>query len=415
MAERRRVVITGMGLVTALGTELSTFWENLIAGKSGVSRIESFDTAQYPVKIGGEIKDFDETKYLDKRESKRMDRFAHFSTNAGIEAVMDSGLDTDAVDKIRVGVIVGSGIGGLAEIEREHRKLMERGPDRVSPFCVPKLMVNASSGNISIYYQFKGPNTSVVTACASAAHAIGDAMRSIQRNEADVMVTGGTEAALIPLGLASFCSLKALSRRNDEPERASRPFDKDRDGFVLGEGAGMMVLEEYEFAKARGARIYAEVVGFGMSADGGHITAPDPCGSGAAQSMQLAIADAGLAVDQIDYLNAHGTGTPLNDSAETAGIKEVFGSHAKKLAISSTKSHLGHLLGASGGVELVASALAIQHATVPPTVNLENPDPQCDLNYTPLKPSSREIRYAMSNSFGFGGHNATVVIGKVAG
>lgn len=402
-----------MGLVTALGDDLGEFWENILAGKSGVKTIESFDTADYPVKIGGEITNFNATKYLDKRESKRMDRFALFSVNAAIDAMNDSGLEVDKLNLARCGVIVGSGIGGLAEIEREHRKLLERGPDRVSPFCVPKLMVNASSGNISIYYKFKGPNTSVVTACASAAHAVGDAVRAIQLNDADVMITGGTEAALIPLGLASFCSLKALSTRNNEPERASRPFDKDRDGFVLGEGAGIVVLEEYEAARKRGARIYAELVGYGMSADGGHITAPDPCGSGAQQSIEAALQNAKLSPDQVDYINAHGTGTPLNDSAETAGVKGVFNSHAKKVAISSTKSHLGHLLGASGGVELIVSALAIHHSTIPPTINLENPDPQCDLDYTPLTPKEMPVKYAMSNSFGFGGHNATVIIGKV--
>jgi len=413
MSKNRRVVITGMGLVTALGDAIPEFWENILAGKSGVKTIESFDTTDYPVKIGGEITDFDATKYLDKRESKRMDRFALFSVNAAVDAMSDSGLDVEKLDLPRCGVIVGSGIGGLAEIEREHRKLLERGPDRVSPFCVPKLMVNASSGNISIYFKFKGPNTSVVTACASAAHAIGDATRTIQLDEADVMITGGTEAALIPLGLASFCALKALSTRNDEPERASRPFDKERDGFVLGEGAGIMVLEEYEFAKKRGARIYAELVGFGMSADGGHITAPDPCGSGAQQSIEAALQNAKLSPEQIDYINAHGTGTPLNDSAETASVKGVFNSHAKKVAISSTKSHLGHLLGASGGVELIVSALAIHHSVIPPTINLENLDPQCDLDYTPLTPKEMPVNYAMSNSFGFGGHNATVIIGKI--
>ncbi len=413
MSEKRRVVITGMGLVTALGDGLAGFWENILAGKSGVKTIESFDTSDYPVRIGGEIMDFNATKYLDKRESKRMDRFALFSMNAAIDAVNDSGLEVEKLDLPRCGVIVGSGIGGLAEIEREHRKLLERGPDRVSPFCVPKLMVNASSGNISIYYKFKGPNTSVVTACASAAHAIGDAVRAIQLNEADIMITGGTEAALIPLGLASFCSLKALSTRNDEPQRASRPFDRDRDGFVLGEGAGILVLEEYGFAKQRGARIYAELVGFGMSADGGHITAPDPCGTGAQQSIEMALQNANLSPEQIAYINAHGTGTPLNDASETAAIKGVFNSYANNVAISSTKSHLGHLLGASGGVELIVSALAMHHSTVPPTINLENPDPECDLDYTPLEPREMPVHYAMSNSFGFGGHNATVIIGKI--
>lgn len=413
MADKRRVVITGMGLVTALGESLQVFWDNILAGKSGVKTIECFDSSGFPVHIGGEVSEFDPGNYIDKREAKRMDRFALMALASGINAFNDSGLEQDKLDLDRCGVIVGSGIGGLSEIEKEHRKLLEKGPTRVSPFCVPKLMVNACSANISIYYQFRGANTSVVTACASAAHAVGDALREIQRGGADVMITGGSEAALVPLGLASFCSLKALSTRNDEPERASRPFDKERDGFVLGEGAGILVLEEYEHAKKRGARIYAELLGFGMTADGGHITAPHPCGEGASHAMNAALKSAGVQSGQIDYVNAHGTGTPLNDSSETAAMKTVFNSHAKKVAISSTKSHLGHLLGASGGVELIVSSLAIHHSTIPQTINLENPDEQCDLDYTPLEPREAQINYAMSNSFGFGGHNATVVIGKV--
>jgi len=413
MAQRRRVVITGMGLVTALGEDIPTFWENILACKSGVKVVESFDTSEYPVHIGGEVTQFDATRYLDKREVRRMDRFALFAVASAINAMNDSGIEVDRLDLDRCGVIVGSGIGGLAEIEREHSVMLKRGPTRVSPFTVPRLMVNACSANISIYYKFRGASSSVVTACASAAHAVGDAVQEIREGNADVMISGGSEAALIPLGLASFCSLRALSTRNDDPEGASRPFDRDRDGFVMGEGAGLVVLEEYEHAKKRGARIYGELLGFGMSADGGHITAPDPCGAGASKAMQMALANAGLTADQIDYINAHGTGTPLNDKSETIAMKSVFNSHAKKVAISSIKSHLGHLLGASGGVELIASALAICHSTIPPTMNLENASDDCDLDYTPLEPREAQVNYVMSNSFGFGGHNATVIVGKV--
>jgi 3-oxoacyl-[acyl-carrier-protein] synthase II len=411
MAERR-VVITGMGLVTALGKTLPVFWENLLAGKSGVKTVTCFDTSKYPVHIGGEVTDFDPADYLDKREAKRIDRFAMFALASSFSAVADAKLDMKAIDKDRCGVIIGSGIGGLSEIEKEHRKLIDRGPDRVSPFCVPKLMVNAGSANIAIYYKLRGPNTSVVTACASAGHAIGDAVSQIKKGEAEIMISGGSEAALTELGLASFCSLKALSQRNDEPERASRPFDKDRDGFVLSEGAGVVVLEDLEFAKKRGARIYAELVGCGVSCDGSHITAPDPEGVGSCNAMRIAIRNAGIAPEQIDYINAHGTSTPLNDVSETKAIKKVFKDSAHKVSISSTKSHLGHLLGASGGVELIVSVLALYHGEVPPTINLENPDPECDLDYTPKKPRKRAIQYAMSNSFGFGGHNAVLVVGK---
>jgi 3-oxoacyl-[acyl-carrier-protein] synthase II len=413
MGEKRRVVVTGMGQVTVFGETLDSFWTSLIEGKSGVKTIENFDTSEFPVKIGGEICDFDTSAYLDKRETKRMDRFAQFAVVAAVRAFNDSGLELEKLDRDRCGVIVGSGIGGLAEISNEHRKLMEKGPSRVSPFCVPRLMVNACSANIAIYYKFRGANTSVVTACASAAHAMGDAYREILRGSADIVVSGGSEAALIPLGLASFCSLKALSTRNDEPQRASRPFDRDRDGFVFGEGAGILILEDYEHAKKRGARIYAEMNGFGMSCDGGHITAPSPCGEGAVDSMNAALRDADLQPEQIDYINAHGTGTPLNDSSETMAMKTAFNSHAKKIPISSTKSHLGHLLGASGGVEAIACALAITHSEIPPTINLENPDENCDLDYVPLVAREKNIDITMSNSFGFGGHNATVILRKV--
>jgi len=410
---KRRVVITGLGLVTALGESIPQFWENICAGKSGIKTIESFDTSAYPVHFGGEICDFDPANYIDKREVKRIDRFALFALASAINAVKDSGLDMTQIQSERSGVIIGSGIGGLGELEKEHLKLIERGPDRVSPFCVPKLMVNAASANIAIFYGLRGSNTSVVTACASAAHAIGDAFRQIQNDTADMMITGGSEAALTRLGLASFCALKALSQRNDEPQRASRPFDRDRDGFVLSEGAGVIVLEEYERAKKRGARIYAEMLGYGMSCDGSHITAPEPSGKGACLAMNEALRDAGITTEQLHYINAHGTGTELNDISETNAIKSVFREQAYKIPVSSTKSHLGHLLGASGGVELIVSALAITHSVLPPTINHEHPDPQCDLDYVPLTAREANVDYAMSNSFGFGGHNASIVIGKI--
>jgi len=410
---QRRVVITGLGVVTALGESAQEFWNNILAGKSGVKVIESFDTTKYPVHIGGEVCDFNPAKYTDKRQAKRIDRFALFALGAAINAVNDSALDMDKVNVDRCGVIIGSGIGGLSEIEREHCKLLQRGPDRVSPFCVPKLMVNAAGANVAIHYGLCGPNTAVVTACASASHAIGDAFYQIKNDRADVMVTGGSEAALTGLGLASFCALKALSQRNEEPQKASRPFDRDRDGFVLAEGAGIIVLEDYEHARQRGAEIWAELVGYGMSSDGGHITAPSPDGAGAGQALSAALNDAAINYDQVDYINAHGTGTQLNDVSETNAIKSVFKDHARKLAISSTKSHLGHLLGASGGVELVVTALALRNNVIPQTINLDNPDKKCDLDYTPLQPREAKLDYAMSNSFGFGGHNASLIIKKI--
>jgi len=409
---KRRVVITGMGLITALGESLDEFWNNICNGKSGVKLIECFDAAQYPSRIGGEITTFDPCKYIDKRETKRIDRFALFALASAISAVKDSDIDMKQINHERCGVIVGSGIGGLGEIEREHKKLLARGPNRVSPFCVPKLMVNAANANISIYYKLRGPNTAVVTACASGAHAIGDALEQIRMGNADMMVTGGSEAALTRLGLASFCALRALSCRNENPERASRPFDRDRDGFVLGEGAGMLVLEEMEHARRRRARIYAELKGFGMTGDGNHITAPEPEGRGASLAMQKSLENAGISPEQVDYINAHGTGTMLNDISETNAIKGVFNHHAKEVSISSTKSHLGHLLGASGAVEAIVCTLAVHNGVVPATINLENPDPRCDLDYTALESREKKIDYAMSNSFGFGGHNAVVVVGK---
>ena len=410
----RRVVVRGLGLITSLASDVEVFWKRLLAGASGISRIEHFDTSGYTVHIGGEVKDFTPDTYLPKHEAKHLDRFSQMAVGAAVQAVKDSGLDLASVeDPFRVGVIVGSGIGGLAEFEAQHKRLVERGPMKVSPYMVPKLMINAAAGQISILYGVKGPNAGVANACASASNAIGQAFWVIQNDEADVMITGGAEAALTPLGLAGFCANRALSTRNDEPERASRPFDRDRDGFVLSEGAGIVVLEEYEHARRRGAKMYAEMIGFGMSGDGTHIVQPDPEGRGAAYAMQQMLKDASAEADSVDHINAHGTGTPLGDIAETKAIKIVFGDHARSIAISSTKSSLGHLLGASGGVETIATVLALRDQVAPPTINLENPDPECDLDYVPLQPREMPIRRAACNSFGFGGHNACLLLQKV--
>ncbi len=414
----RRIVVTGMGTVNPLAVTVPEFWSSLLAGKSGIRRIQRFDPSPYPSQIGGEVVGFDgvPAAYLDVRESRRMDRFAQFAVTAAIDAVRDSGLDFAREDVERCGVLVGSGIGGLQELEEQHLRLLDKGPTRVSPFTVPKLMINAASGSISILWGLRGPNSAVVTACASAANAIGEAMRTIQRNEADVMITGGSEAAVTPLGLASFCSLKGLSCRNNEPHRASRPFDKDRDGFLLSEGAGIIVLEELEHARRRGANILAELVGYGASGDGYHITAPDPEGRGAALAMRRCLQDAKLAPEQVQYINAHGTSTDLGDVAETGAIKQVFGAWAKNgLAVSSTKSSHGHLLGASGGVEIIASILAIRDNVLPATLNLETPDERCDLDYVPLQPRQAKIDVALSNSFGFGGHNACLIVRRFLG
>jgi len=411
----RRVVVTGLGVVTALGQDVAEFWRRLLAGESGISRIEAFDVKDYAVQIAGEIKDFRPEAHLDPRELRHLDRFSQMAVVAAMRAVEDSGLDLENLaDPFRAGAVVGSGIGGLNEFEEQYRRLLEKGPGRVSPFMVPKLMINAAAGHISIHFGIRGPNAGVANACASANNAIGQAFWIIQRGEADIMVTGGSEAAVTPMGLAGFCSARALSARNDDPTHASRPFDRHRDGFVLAEGAGIVVLEEYELAKKRGAKIYAEVIGFGMSGDGLHIVQPDPDGRGAAGSMQAMLLDAGgAAPDSVDYINAHGTSTSLGDVAETKAIKLVFGDHAKRLAVSSTKSSLGHLLGASGGVEFVATALAIRDQVAPPTINLETPDPECDLDYVPREPRAMKIHRAASNSFGFGGHNASLLIQKL--
>jgi 3-oxoacyl-[acyl-carrier-protein] synthase II len=412
---KRRVVITGLGCVTALAETVDELFTALCEGKSGVSRIESFDTSAYPVRFGGEVKDFDVTQYMDQRESKRMDRFTQFALAAASQAISDSGLDLAKEDVSRVGVVVGTGIGGISEIEQQHIRLLKKGPGKVSPFCVPRLMANAASGTIAISYGLRGPNYCVLSACASGNHAIGEAFSNIVYGRSDVMITGGAEAALTPVGLASFCAARSLSVRNDDPPAASRPFDKDRDGFVLSEGAGILMLEEEAHAKKRGARIYAELLGYSATDDGYHITAPLPDGNGAAAAMKLALADAGLSTEKIDYINAHGTGTELNDIAESSAIKHVFGEHAYHISVSSTKSCLGHLLGASGAVELIVCVKAINESTIPPTINLEDQDERCDLkmDYVPLQAREAKINVALSNSFGFGGHNACLVVGKV--
>ncbi len=412
---KRRVVITGLGCITTLAESAEALFSALCEGKSGISAIESFDTSEYAVRFGGEIKHFDVTKYVGQRESKRMDRFTQFAMAAAREAIEDSGFDFSKEDSFRVGVIVGTGIGGIREIEDQHLRLLNKSPRKVSPFGVPRLMSNAASGNIAIGYGLQGPNMCVSSACASGSHAIGEAYCNILASRSDVMITGGTEAALTPIALASFCSARSLSTRNDDPTAASRPFDKDRDGFVLSEGAGILVLEEYEHAKKRGAKIYAELLGYGATDDGFHITAPLPDGAGAAKAMELAIADAGIEKEKIDYINAHGTGTELNDLAESAAIKSVFGEHAYNLAVSSTKSCMGHLLGAAGAVELLVCCKAIGESVIPPTINLDNPDPRCDLkmDYVPLEARERKVEAALSNSLGFGGHNACLVIGKL--
>ncbi len=412
---KRRVVITGLGCVTALAESVEGLFTALCEGKSGVSTIESFDTSEYPVRFGGEIKNFDVKKYVDHRESKRMDRFSQLAMAAAIQAINDSGLDFAKEDSFRVGVVVGTGIGGIQEIEQQHEKLLKKGPGRVSPFCVPRLMANAASGNIAIRYGLRGPNFCAVSACASGSHAIGEAFSNILSGRSDVIITGGAEAALSPVGLASFCAARSLSTRNDNPKAASRPFDKDRDGFVLSEGAGIVVLEEYEHAKKRGANIYVELLGYSATNDGYHITAPLPDGKGAATTMKLALIDGRVETEKVDYINAHGTGTELNDIAESMAIRAIFGEHAYKLPVSSTKSSLGHLLGASGAVELIICVKAINESAIPPTINLDNQDERCDLkmDFVPLEARQTKVNIAMSNSFGFGGHNACLVVGKI--
>jgi len=410
--QRRRVVVTGLGVVTSLGCTVSELWDNICASKSGVGPIKRFDCSNFKVTFGGEVQELNTAKRMGilPKDVRRYDRFVEFAMVAAKEAVAQSGIDFSQGDCYRSGVLIGSGIGGLKEIEEQHTTLFDRGPTRVSPFMIPKLMVNAASGNISVHWGLKGPNSAVATACASATNAIGDAYKLIQNDMADVMVTGGSEAAMTPMGLSGFARMNALSTRNDNPSGASRPFDKGRDGFVLSEGAGVVVLEEYEYAKARGAEILAEVIGYGMSADGTHMTAPDPEGNGAARAMAGAIRDARIEPDQVEYVNAHGTSTPLGDKAETVAVKTVWKEHAKKLMVSSSKSQLGHLLGASGGVEFIISTLALRDQIAPPTINLDDPDDACDLDYVPHTAREAKLHTVMSNSFGFGGHNACLVL-----
>lgn len=403
-----------MGVVTPLGDDLNAVWNAIVDGQSGIGPIQRFDTSRFHVHFGGEVKNFCPERFLDPREQKRLDRFAQFAIVAASLAVQDAGLDISREDLLRSGVMLGSGVGGLREME-EAQSQVQKDPRRLSPHTIPRLMANAAAGQVSIRFGLQGPISAVATACASAANAIGDAVRAINQDEADLMITGGSEAALTPLGLGGFAALRALSQRNDDPAAASRPFDKDRDGFVLSEGAGILVLEDLEHARRRDARIYAEILGCGSSSDGLHITAPDPEGKGAARAMRGALRDAQVDFGRIEYINAHGTSTDLGDKAETIAIKTVFGEHAKRVAVSSTKSQLGHLLGASGGVETVLTALALYHGVAPPTINLENTDPDCDLDYVPNVARELPLTHAFSNSFGFGGHNAALLLAALDG
>lgn len=412
---KRRIVVTGLGMVTPLGTGVQKTWYALLKGQSGIDKISLFDASGFPCQIAGEVKDFNPEDFIELKEQKKMDRFIHLAIGAATFAVEDSGLKITSSNELRVGVSVGSGIGGLPAIEKYHSVLMEKGPRRISPFFIPMVIVNLAAGQISMRYGAKGPNAASATACATGNHSIGDAFKIIQRNDADVMIAGGCESAISPLGIAGFSAMKALSNRNHEPQKASRPFDKDRDGFIMGEGAGIIILEALEHALSRDARIYAEIVGYGMSADAYHITSPSPDATGAIKSMNMAIEDAGIQAEEVDYINAHGTSTKQNDELETLAIKKVFGNHAYKLAVSSTKSMIGHLLGASGGVESIFSILSIHDGKAPPTINLDNPDPLCDLDYVPHKARDMNIEVAMSNSFGFGGTNATLIFRKYRG
>lgn len=410
---KRRVVITGLGMVSPVGLTVKESWESILAGKSGIAPITHFDTSAFTTHFGGSVKGFNAENYLSPKEAKKMDPFIHYGIAAAKEAIEDSGLTVTEENAERIGVAIGSGIGGLPGIERAHESLMSSGPRRISPFFVPSNIINMISGHVSIMYGMKGPNIALVTACATATHSIGDAARIIEYGDADVMIAGGAEMATSPLGLGGFCAARALSSRNDDPTTASRPWDKDRDGFVLSDGAGVVVLEEYEFAKARGARIYAEIIGYGMSGDAYHMTLPAAGGDGAKRCMQAALRNAGINPEQVDYINAHGTSTPAGDKAETDAAKAAFGDHAYKLAMSSTKSMTGHLLGAAGGIEAVFTTLAIRDQVAPPTINIFNQDPECDLNYVPNTAQERKIEVALSNSFGFGGTNGTLVFKKI--
>ncbi len=409
---KKRVVITGIGLVTPLGNNREETWKGLKEGRSGIARIKDFDPAPFSSQIAGEVKDFDPAPFLNKKDSRRLDHFVQYAVSAAVEAFEDANLRKEEIDKEKSGSLVGAGIGGLRVIEKEHRVLLEKGPGRVSPFLIPMLIPDMASGYLAIYFGLRGPNYCTVSACASGSHALGQSFRFIQNGEAELMISGGAESCITPLGLAGFCNLRSLSVRNDEPEKASRPFDKMRDGFIMSEGAGILILEELKRAKNRRAKIYAEIIGYGASADAYHITAPDPNGIGASLSMKSALKDAEISPEKVDYINAHGTSTQLNDKSETLAIKKVFGEKAYSIPISSIKSMTGHLLGAAGGVELAATALSIKEGIIPPTINYEFPDPECDLDYVPNEAREKEINIALSNSFGFGGHNATLVLKK---
>jgi len=411
----RRIVVTGLGAITPIGNNAPSFWDNLIKGRGGVGTVTRFDIEPFDTKIAAEVKGFDATQHIEPKEARRMDLFTQYGVVAADEAIRDSGLQIDKEDPGRIGVIVGSGIGGMVVYDTEHRKLIEKGPRRISPFFIPMMIPDIVPGHISIKYGIKGPNYSSVSACASGAHAIGLGMMHIQRGDADIMIAGGTEGVVTPMAFAGFSNAKALSTRNDDPSKAARPFDKERDGFIIGEGAGIVVLEDLEHARKRGARIYAEFSGFGFTGDAYHITAPHPDGEGAVRAMQLAVRDAGLSLDAIEYVNAHGTSTPLNDKTETLAIKTAFGEHAKRLQISSNKSMIGHLLGASGAVEFVATTLTLNQGIIPPTINYSVPDPDCDLDYVPNVSRQAAVKAAISNSFGFGGHNVTLCLTRFDG
>ena len=412
----RRVVVTGIGVISALGSEIDTFWKNILEGQCGIDRITHFDVSNYDCQIAAEIKGFDPTPaFPSPKEIRRTDRFTQFGVYAGWRALQDSGLDLEKVDRDQIGCFIGSGIGGLSTTEAQHSVLLEKGPGRVSPFMIPMLILNMASGMFSMYYKLRGPNVATCSACATSTHALGEAWRTIKMGDANVIFAGGTEAAIVPLSMSGFAAMRALSTRNNEPKRSSRPFDLQRDGFVMGEGAGVLALEELEHAKARGARIYCEIVGYGNTADANHITAPSPEGEGAARCMKMALRSAGLRPEEISYINAHGTSTPQGDVCETQAIKSVFGEHAKKLAVSSTKGATGHMLGAAGAIEMALCAKAIQNQIAPPTINYENPDPQCDLDYVPNKARPMIINAILNNSFGFGGHNATIAAKRFNG
>ncbi|MBC7341744.1 MAG: beta-ketoacyl-ACP synthase II [Clostridia bacterium] len=408
-----RVVVTGMGVVSPIGSTLDSFWKAAVEGKSGITPITRFDCSQMATRIAGEVKDFDPHTYIDHKESRRMDRFTQFAVASAKMAVEDAGLDLDREDLTRIGVIFGTGVGGIETFEEQFQVLQAKGPSRISPFFIPMMIANMGAGQISIVLGLKGPNLTVVNACASATNAIGEAFRAVQRGEMAVAITGGSEASLTPLAIAGFCSMRAMSVRNNEPERASRPFDRERDGFVLSEGAGALVLESWEHAQQRNAKVYAEVIGYGCTADAFHISAPQPQGEGAIQAMKLALTDAGVAAEEVGYINAHGTSTDLNDKIETLAIKQVFGDHARRLQVSSTKSVTGHLLGAAGAIEAIATCLALKREVIPPTINYEYPDPECDLDYVPNQARQAKITVALSNSFGFGGHNAVLAFRRL--